>query len=70
MAEKRSNGKTVTVTQVRSSNRRNRKHLMTLKALGLGRIGRSKDHVLTPSTEGMLYSVQQLVEIFEHKKGA
>lgn len=70
MAEKRSSEKTVTVKQVRSTNRCNKKHLRTLHALGLGRIGSAREHILSPSTAGMLNSVQHLVEVFEQKKGA
>ncbi len=56
MAEKK-----VTVTQVRSTNRKNKRHALTLQALGLGRIGSKREHIFTPSTAGMLYSVRHLV---------
>lgn len=56
-------GKNVEVTQVRSANRRNRKNLETLEGLGLGKIGRKRVHVLTPSTEGMIRAVAHLVTV-------
>ncbi len=57
MAEK------ITVKQVRSTIGQKGKHLATLKALGLGRIGKSKEHVANRSVLGMLRSVSHLVEI-------
>ncbi len=54
--------KKVQVVQVRSGNRRDKRTNQTLKALGLGRIGKVKEHALTPSTRGMIEAVQHLVE--------
>ena len=57
----------VIVTQTRSSNRHPKKQLETLRALGLGRIGKSKEHSLTSSTTGMIKSVSHLVQIAKVK---
>ena len=56
-------GKKVLVTQVRSSNGQAPAAGATLSALGLGRIGKEKAHVLTPSTDGMIKRVQHLVRL-------
>ncbi|MCC6933661.1 MAG: 50S ribosomal protein L30 [Deltaproteobacteria bacterium] len=53
----------IIVRQTRSANRQPSKHLKTLQALGLGRIGKSKLHESTPSLMGMVKSVCHLVEI-------
>jgi large subunit ribosomal protein L30 len=64
MAEKL---KTVIVKQVRSSNRHPKIQLATLKALGLGRIGKTAKHILTSSTIGRIKSVSHLVIIEKEK---
>ena len=55
----------IKVTQVRSSIGTKRKQRGTLRALGLGRIGKS--HVLedTPDLRGQLQKVPHLIEIEE-----
>jgi len=53
----------VVVRQVRGTARHPKIQLATLKALGLGRIGKTKLHTLTPSTIGMIKSVSHLVII-------
>ena len=53
----------VTVTQVRSCIRVQREHRGTLRALGLGRIGKSRVHEDTPSLRGMLHQVGYLVRV-------
>jgi large subunit ribosomal protein L30 len=57
--------KRIIVTQVGSANRRTKDKLETLKSLGLGRIGRSREHVATPSVIGMIRSVSNLVTVKE-----
>ena len=52
----------VKVTQVRSSIRRPDRQEKTLKALGLGRIGKSAVHKPSPSFQGMLEAVSHLVK--------
>lgn len=58
---------TLKVTQVRSSIGQNPRNRGTLRALGLGRIGRSAEHKETPQLEGMLRKVRHLVRIEELK---
>ncbi len=54
---------TVRVTQTRSSVGQSRAHEGTLRALGLGRIGKSADHRRSPSLEGQLRHVAHLVTV-------
>ena len=53
----------VKVTQVRSLIGRSERVRLTLSALGLGRIGKSRLHKLNNSTRGMLKKVEHLVRI-------
>lgn len=53
----------IVVVQVRSGNRSNKRCLATLAALGLGRVGKKREHKLTPDTQGMLNAVSHLVDI-------
>jgi large subunit ribosomal protein L30 len=55
----------VRVTQVRSSIGTQPRHRGTLRALGLGRIGRSAVHAETPQLRGMLRRVAFLVRVEE-----
>jgi large subunit ribosomal protein L30 len=55
------------VTQVRSQIGQSRRHRGTLRALGLGRIGRSAEHAEGPELAGMLRKVRHLVRIEEAK---
>ena len=57
----------VIVVQVRSGNRCNKRSIATLKALGLGRIGKRKEHTLTASTRGMIDAVAHLVDLEERR---
>ena len=59
--------KKVSVKQVRSMNNRDKRTKDTLRSLGLGRIGRVREHELTPATSGMLAAVQHLIVIHEIK---
>jgi large subunit ribosomal protein L30 len=53
----------VRITQVRSTIGQTKAHEGTLRALGLGRIGRSAEHEQTPELTGMLRHVRHLVEV-------
>ena len=53
------------ITQTRSQIGQTQKHRGTLRALGLGRIGRSVEREDTPETLGMLRKVGHLVRIEE-----
>jgi len=60
---------TVKVTQVRSTIGQSKKHEGTIRALGLGKIGRSAEHDETPELAGQLRHVAHLVKV-EEGKGA
>jgi large subunit ribosomal protein L30 len=49
--------------QVRSAIGQSPRHRGTLRALGLGRIGKTAEHDDTPAIAGMLRKVRHLVEV-------
>ena len=51
------------ITQTRSSIGQTERHRGTLRALGLGKIGRSAEHAESPQLAGMLRKVRHLVRI-------
>jgi large subunit ribosomal protein L30 len=53
----------LTISQVRSANGTDPKQKATLKALGLGRIGKSVERKDTPQLQGQLKVVSHLVEV-------
>jgi large subunit ribosomal protein L30 len=53
------------LTQVRSQIGQSQRHRGTLRALGLGKIGRTVEHDDTPSIAGMLRKVRHLVKVEE-----
>ncbi|MBD0348224.1 MAG: 50S ribosomal protein L30 [Thermoleophilia bacterium] len=53
------------ITQVRSAIGQSQRHRGTLRALGLGRIGRSAEHADSPQLAGMLRKVRHLVRVEE-----
>jgi len=55
------------ITQVRSQIGETQKHRGTLRALGLGRIGRSVEREESPQVAGMLRKVSHLVRVEEAK---
>ncbi|MEX0674980.1 MAG: 50S ribosomal protein L30 [Gaiellaceae bacterium] len=55
----------VRITQVRSQIGQSEKHRGTLRALGLGRIGKTAEHQETPVLAGMLRKVRHLVKVEE-----
>lgn len=63
MAEKQ-----LVIRQVRSSIGTKPKHRGTLRALGLGRIGKSRVHADRPEIRGMIARVSHLISI-EEKEG-
>ncbi len=67
-AEAKKSGKTVTVRQIKSANRRPDIQAQTLRGLGLGKIRRTRTLEDTPSVRGMIHAVQHLVEIVEEGK--
>jgi large subunit ribosomal protein L30 len=57
---------TLRITQVRSEIGQSEKHRGTLRALGLGKIGRSVERQDSPETRGALRRVRHLVRIEEN----
>ena len=53
------------ITQVRSQIGQTEKHRGTLRALGLGKIGRSVERTESPQVAGMLRKVRHLVKVEE-----
>jgi len=53
------------ITQVRSQIGQSERHRGTLRALGLGKIGRSAEHDESPVVAGMLRKVRHLVKVEE-----
>ncbi|HLE99846.1 MAG TPA: 50S ribosomal protein L30 [Gaiellaceae bacterium] len=54
---------TVRITQVRSAIGQSDRHAGTLRALGLGKVGRTAEHRDSPQLQGMLRQVRHLVRI-------
>ena len=57
--------KTLKITQVRSQIGETPKHRGTLRALGLGKIGRTVERPESPELAGMLRKVSHLVRVEE-----
>ena len=55
----------VKLTQVRSAIGQTQRHRGTLRALGLGRIGKTAEHTEGPVLSGMLRKVRHLVDVEE-----
>jgi large subunit ribosomal protein L30 len=53
----------VRITQTRSQIGQTQKHRGTLRALGLGKIGRTAEHDESPVLAGMLRKVRHLVKV-------
>ena len=53
----------VRITQTRSQIGETQRHRGTLRALGLGKIGRSAEHAESPQLAGMLRKVRHLVRV-------
>jgi large subunit ribosomal protein L30 len=53
----------IRITQIRSTIGQTDHHLGTLRALGLGKIGRSAEHKDSPELRGMLRHINHLVRI-------
>ena len=51
------------ITQTRSAIGQSKRHRGTLRALGLGKIGRSAEHADSPQLAGMLRKVSHLVRV-------
>lgn len=55
----------VQITQVRSTIKRPETQILTIKALGLGKINRTVEHELTPQIKGMISKVNHLISVKE-----
>ena len=55
--------KTLRITQIQSSIGYKADQGKTLKALGLGKIGRTVDQVDNPAVRGMIFKVKHLVKV-------
>ncbi len=55
--------KKVRITQTRSNIRKSDKQKATLMALGLRRVGMSREHVVTPQIAGMIKKVDFLIKV-------
>ena len=64
-APKATGGKTLTVRQIKSANRKPEIQAATLRGVGLGNIRRTRTLEDTPSVRGMIRAVKHLVEIVE-----
>jgi large subunit ribosomal protein L30 len=53
----------VLITQIKSQIGQSQRHRGTLRALGLGKIGRSAEHEESPVLAGMLRKVRHLVKV-------
>ena len=53
----------IRITQTRSQIGQSQKHRGTLRALGLGKIGKTVEHDDSPALAGMLRKVRHLVEV-------
>ena len=58
-------GKTVTVEQYRSANRRPEVQTATLKGLGLNKMWRRRTLEDTPSVRGMIHRIRHLVRVVD-----
>ena len=56
----------VRITQVRSQIGQSERHRGTLRALGLGKIGRTVEQQQSPVLDGMLRKVRHLVKVEEN----
>ena len=53
----------VLVTQIRSTIKRPKRQVLTIQALGLGKINRTVEKELTPQIAGMINKVKHLVDV-------
>jgi large subunit ribosomal protein L30 len=53
------------LTQTRSAIGQSPRHRGTLRALGLGKIGKTREHDTSPALAGMLRKVRHLVKVEE-----
>ena len=62
--------KTIKIQQVRSGIGFDKTQKATLKALGLGRLGRTREMPDNPQVRGMVAKVSHLVQVLDEAEGA
>ena len=67
MAAKKTSGKTITVEQIRSPNRRPNNQEQTLIGLGLNKLRRRRTLEDTPAVRGMIDKVSHLIRVVDEK---
>ncbi|MDG1106637.1 MAG: 50S ribosomal protein L30 [Cyclobacteriaceae bacterium] len=55
----------VLVTQIRSTIKRPKRQVLTIQALGLGKLNRTVKKELTPQIAGMINKVRHLIDVKE-----
>ena len=55
----------VLVTQIRSTIKRPKRQVLTIQALGLGKLNRTVEKELTPQIAGMINKVRHLINVKE-----
>jgi large subunit ribosomal protein L30 len=55
----------VLVTQIRSTIKRPKRQVLTIQALGLGKLNRTVEKELTPQIAGMISKVRHLLDVKE-----
>ncbi len=58
-------GQKVKVSQIKSISGRTKPEIATLKALGLGRIGKSREFTVNAAVWGMFRKIRHLVQVTE-----
>jgi large subunit ribosomal protein L30 len=53
----------VLVTQIRSTSKRPKRQVLTIQALGLGKLNKTVEKELTPQIAGMISKVSHLVNV-------
>ena len=53
----------VSITQIRSTIKRPKRQVLTIQALGLGRVNKTVEKELTPQIAGMINKVSHLVNV-------
>lgn len=65
MTTKNQTGKKIALTQIRSEIGRNPQVRATLRCLGLGRIGKKREHTVNPALMGIVDKVRHLLCVKE-----
>ena len=63
MKSKKTNNKTIKVTQIKSTIGRDKRQKINLLSLGLKKIGNSKLIIINKSTEGLIKKINHLIKV-------